>query len=116
MTNSLDKEINLLVEERAEEGKAEIHLEVDLELLPHYLKRLKTLFNEQGFVHKNYQKYMSLTSREKQVLDLIVKGHSNLNIAEKLNISFDTVRTHRKNLLRKLECKTMAQLVKYTVF
>ncbi|WP_343692265.1 response regulator transcription factor [Chitinophaga sp.] len=56
-----------------------------------------------------------LTRREKEVLFLIAEGNTNPEIAEKLFISADTVNSHRKNLLAKLEVKNTAMLIKYAV-
>ena len=53
-----------------------------------------------------------LTSREREVLGLLAEGHNNSAIAEHLFISIETVRTHRKNLMRKLEVHNLAALVK----
>lgn len=52
-----------------------------------------------------------LSEREKEVADLISKGLSSKNIGEQLNISFNTVESHRKNLLQKLKAKNTAELV-----
>lgn len=56
-----------------------------------------------------------LTRREKEILSLIAEGNTNPEIAEKLFISADTVNSHRKNLLAKLEVKNTAMLIKYAV-
>ncbi|RMG19732.1 MAG: DNA-binding response regulator [Bacteroidetes bacterium] len=56
-----------------------------------------------------------LTSREKEVLQLIAEGFTNLEIAEKLFISPLTVDSHRKNLLAKFEAKNTAVLIKIAV-
>jgi DNA-binding NarL/FixJ family response regulator len=53
-----------------------------------------------------------ITSREKEVLSLIVKEYSNPAIAEKLSISLRTVETHRYNLMQKLEAKNTAGLLR----
>lgn len=53
-----------------------------------------------------------LTSREKEVLELIAAGMTNQQIAEKLFISPLTVDSHRKNLLAKLEVKNTALMIK----
>jgi len=52
-----------------------------------------------------------LTKREKEVLQNIATGLTNLQIAEKLFISVDTVDTHRKNLHTKLKVKNSASLI-----
>lgn len=53
-----------------------------------------------------------ITRREKEVLELIAEGLTNIEIAEKLFISSATVDTHRKNLLIKFQTKNTASLVK----
>jgi len=56
-----------------------------------------------------------LSSRELEVLKLIVEEYSNSEIAERLFISIRTVDTHRRNLLEKLGVKNTAGLVKYAM-
>jgi DNA-binding NarL/FixJ family response regulator len=56
-----------------------------------------------------------LTRREKEVLELIVDGMTNNEIAHKLFIGVTTVDTHRKNLLAKLGAKNTASLVRTAI-
>ncbi|MEZ0129666.1 response regulator [Flavobacterium sp. LBUM151] len=56
-----------------------------------------------------------LSSREKEILILIAHEYNTAEIAEKTFISLNTVNTHRKNLLSKLNAKNTAGLVKYAV-
>ena len=56
-----------------------------------------------------------LTKREKEILKLIAQGKNNPAIAESLFLSVDTVKTHRKNLMRKLDINNTASLVKYAL-
>lgn len=53
-----------------------------------------------------------ITRREKEVLELIAEGMTNIKIAKQLYISNTTVDTHRKNLLAKLGAKNTASLVR----
>lgn len=53
-----------------------------------------------------------LTSRESQVLDRIVAGRLNKQIADDLNISIKTVEAHRANIMEKLSVSTVADLLK----
>ena len=53
-----------------------------------------------------------LTARERQVLDLIVAGRLNKQIADDLGISSKTVEAHRANIMDKLDTRTMADLMK----
>jgi len=56
-----------------------------------------------------------LTSRERQVLQLIAEGKSSKEIAETLGISPKTVETHRGKLMQKLDIHEVASLVRYAV-
>lgn len=56
-----------------------------------------------------------LSIRETDVLQLIVKGSTNKEIADKLNISLNTVLTHRKNITTKLGIKTVSGLTFYAI-
>lgn len=56
-----------------------------------------------------------LSIREIDVLQLIVKGITNKEIADKLNISLNTVLSHRKNITAKLGIKTVSGLTFYAI-
>jgi DNA-binding NarL/FixJ family response regulator len=56
-----------------------------------------------------------LTRRENEILRLIAEGFANPQIAEKLFLSISTVDTHRKSLMRKLNIKNTALLVRYAI-
>lgn len=56
-----------------------------------------------------------LTKRETDVLVLIAKGFMNKEIAEKLTISIHTVISHRKNIIRKTNIKSVAGLAMYAL-
>ncbi len=57
----------------------------------------------------------SITSRELEVLQLIVEGYSSKLIADKLDISPRTVDTHRGNIMQKLNIPNAAGLVRYAM-
>ncbi|MDI6852528.1 MAG: response regulator transcription factor [Deltaproteobacteria bacterium] len=56
-----------------------------------------------------------LTDREKQILKLISEGKSSREIGELLYISARTVQNHRVNIMRKLNLKKTADLIKYAI-
>lgn len=60
-------------------------------------------------------KEVSLTLREIEVVELIAKEYTNSQIAEALYISERTVETHRKNIFRKTDAKSVIGLLKYCV-
>ena len=56
-----------------------------------------------------------LTTREREILQLITEGKSTVEIAKLLYVSSKTVETHRKNIMDKLCIHTIAELTKYAV-
>jgi DNA-binding NarL/FixJ family response regulator len=58
---------------------------------------------------------IKLTRRERQVIELIAKENSNIQIAEILNLSVGTINSYRKNLLKKLNVKNTAGLVRFAM-
>ena len=55
----------------------------------------------------------NLTSRETEILGLILNEYTSKEIGEQLQISMRTVETHRKNILKKTGAKNLVALVKY---
>lgn len=56
-----------------------------------------------------------LTGREREVLRGIARGQSTKEIAARLSISARTVETHRANLMRKLELRSIARLTQFAI-
>lgn len=56
-----------------------------------------------------------LTKREKEVLYLVAKGHTNRQVAERLGIKIKTVETNRANIMNKLALRNFVELVKYAI-
>ncbi|MFO1216879.1 MAG: response regulator transcription factor [Burkholderiaceae bacterium] len=56
-----------------------------------------------------------LGRRERDVLRLIAEGHRSAAIAEQLHISLGTVEVHRRNIMRKLDLRTVAELTRYAI-
>ena len=56
-----------------------------------------------------------LTKREKEILKLLVSGNTTKQIASTLHISSHTVNAHRKNIMKKLDIKTVSGLTIYAV-
>jgi DNA-binding NarL/FixJ family response regulator len=59
--------------------------------------------------------YMLLTMREREVLELLARGATYAEIADKLIISPRTAETHRTNILRKLDLKSSADITLYAI-
>jgi two-component system response regulator NreC len=58
---------------------------------------------------------VNLTSREREVLQLIAEGKTSKQIALMLHVSQKTIETHRRRLLEKIEASGVAELTKYAI-
>jgi two-component system response regulator NreC len=56
-----------------------------------------------------------LSQREQQVLQLVADGYTNIEIGEKLGISFKTVARHRERIMNKLDIHSCSELVKFAI-
>lgn len=87
--------------------------ETDLRTIVARMLRQATDRVSQAQAERNHQEVLArLTAREQQVLERIVAGRLNKQIAGDLNISIKTVEAHRANIMEKLEVTTVADLMK----
>ncbi|PLX13515.1 MAG: hypothetical protein C0598_03385 [Marinilabiliales bacterium] len=85
------------------------------------IKVVKELLNGKEFYSPKVLKTLDilkikenlLTPKEEDIITLIAAGKSNQEIADELFISYNTIKTHRKNISRKLNTSSVADLVKY---
>ena len=84
------------------------------------IKGVETVMNGEIFLchevdilmKKDSDKHVFLTRREKDLLKLITEGFTNDEIAEKLFLGSETIKSYRKNLLFKLNARNTAMLVR----
>ncbi len=89
------------------EGKAFFSPAISKTLVDDYVRRL-----QQRGVEDSYE---LLTTREREVLQLLAEGKSNKEVATLLNLSLYTVETHRGNILQKLNLHSVPELILYAV-
>jgi RNA polymerase sigma factor (sigma-70 family) len=68
-------------------------------------------FSEQNEQRELQELYETLSRREREVMELVVTGNSNREIAETLGISPKTVEVHRSRVMSKMRAESLAQLV-----
>jgi DNA-binding NarL/FixJ family response regulator len=72
-----------------------------------------------GYLHKKTDVAPAncalLTSREREILQLIAEGMSTKEIAAHIFLSIKTVETHRRNIMEKLDIHSVAELTKYAI-
>ena len=89
------------------EGKAFFSPAISRVLVEDYVRQL-----QQKGVEDSYE---LLTSREREILQLIGEGKSNKDVAQMLNLSPYTVETHRSNVMEKLNLHSVPELILYAV-
>ncbi|WP_372966366.1 response regulator transcription factor [Marinobacter sp.] len=79
------------------------------------LEKDRTRFAQRRSQSRIRERYDSLTRRERQVLELIVRGLSNQEAADELGINRKTVEGHRANMTAKMKVNSFAELVQVAV-
>lgn len=97
-------------------GQSIIEIKDDSSHIESSIQSIKSLLEERDFMNSNKEKYLSLTSREKQILSFIVTGYSNQELSLELLVSVHTVRTHRNRIWKKLEISSLYEAIKYNLF
>jgi FixJ family two-component response regulator len=75
------------------------------------LERSRERMRHQAELEKVRERYATLSSRERQVMTLVVSGWMNKQVSGRLNISIITVKAHRGRMMRKMAASSLAQLV-----
>jgi DNA-binding NarL/FixJ family response regulator len=94
------------------------------------LLRNKTFFTPkvgqivlEGYLGKNPRRadngngddVLRLTARQRQIVQLLAEGKSSKEVAVELDISVKTAETHRANIMRRLDCHSVTDLVRYAI-
>jgi two-component system, NarL family, response regulator NreC len=89
------------------EGKTFFSPEISKMLMDDYVREIRTRGIEDS--------YDLLSSREREILQLLAELKSNKEIAQQLNLSLYTIETHRRNLHEKLNLHSLPELILYAV-
>lgn len=92
-----------------------IILSSPVEGINHVIGRVNKVLDEDQFIKNNYKQFALLTKQEKIIISKIAQGKPSKEIADELFISVHTVQTHRKNILRKIECNSFADLLRFAM-
>ncbi len=85
--------------------------DVLLKLVDRAMQEAEQRFSQQNEERELRELYDTLSRREREVMDLVVTGNSNREIAETLGISPKTVEVHRSRVMGKMRAESLAQLV-----
>jgi two-component system response regulator NreC len=89
------------------EGKAFFSPAISKMLVEDYVRQMQELKLEDSFE--------LLTTRERELLQLLAEGKNNKEVASILNLSLHTVETHRSNIFQKLNLHSGAELILYAI-
>jgi FixJ family two-component response regulator len=76
------------------------------------IERDRTRRQQAKLVAELQERFMSLTSREREVLPLVAAGRQNKQIAHELHLSEMTVKVHRSQVMRKMRARSVVDLVR----
>jgi DNA-binding CsgD family transcriptional regulator len=79
----------------------------------YFTAKANRLLEQNVFLRKNYDKFVKLSEREREILKLLTLGKSATEIGTALNISPATAETHRKNIKKKLDTTNSYELSEY---
>lgn len=92
------------------------------------LRRNKTFFTSKvanlvldGYLRRDFQppevelRRGRLTARQREIVQLLAEGKSSKEVAVCLGISVKTAETHRANIMRRLDCHSVSELVRYAI-
>ncbi len=82
---------------------------------PYFGPRIVQIMRELMINPKETGSFESLTSREREIIQLVAESNSTKEIATKLSISVRTADTHRSNIMRKLAIHDVAGLTRYAI-
>jgi DNA-binding NarL/FixJ family response regulator len=74
-----------------------------------------------GYLHKKIHsadgtpERNRLTPRQREIVQLLAEGKTSKEVAVALNISVKTAETHRANIMKRLDCHSVSELVRYAV-
>ncbi len=106
LKESADAHLNQAVQTVAQ-GKPFFSPAIANTLLEDYMRQLQ----QRGL----QDSYDLLTEREKEILQLLAEGKSNKKVADMLNLSTNTIETHRTRIMQKLDLHNSAEIVLYAV-
>lgn len=88
-----------------------VHTSIDISDKFDGLEHFESVLKENAYL-KNKIKLAELTNRELEIMKLLAQGFTTQEIADKEFLHFETVKTHKKNIFRKLDSNKIADLVK----
>ena len=85
--------------------------DVLLSVIRQAIERSQAAIRDDAEVRALQEAYATLTRREREIMELVVRGRMNKQVAAELGISVITVKVHRGRMMRKMKAHSLAELV-----
>jgi FixJ family two-component response regulator len=89
--------------------------DVLLNVIRQAIERSEAALRDEVERHDLHSAYATLTRREREILELVVRGQMNKQVGAELGISVITVKMHRGSMMRKMKADSLAELVRKAV-
>lgn len=90
-----------------------LSMSIPVDILDASVNKLEKIIEQDLFLRKNFDRFASLTKKEKEILKLVAEGYLHKEIAEMTFNSVHTIHTHKKNIYRKLDINNISEVFKY---
>jgi len=101
--------------ESVSRGETYLSPVVSKHVIQTYIQRTRTDMQDTDTAKQTLYGREKLTSRQREILQLIAEGHKTKDIAAQLHVSVKTVETHRMQLMERLDIHDIAGLVRYAI-
>jgi|GEM_PF-1433245 len=96
-------------------SRASITLNTHVVKLPRLLDALRMIERDESIALERIEAFRKLTPREKEVMRYIALDCANSEIAERMHLSLNTVKNHRKSVIKKLDVNSLLELYRLAV-
>lgn len=96
------------------DNEVEFNFKIKPEKVQFFTNHINKLKNIEHYHDEYLEKYNSMTNRERQVFKLVLKGLTTSQIAEQLFVSVETIKTHRKVIIKKLKISNLNDWLTYS--
>jgi DNA-binding CsgD family transcriptional regulator len=98
-----------------DEGKPYLTITVAMPIdAKHYFTaKIERLLEENNMLKENNTLFASMTKREKEIIRLIALGKNSADMANELHLSEETIKTHRRNIKRKLKLENHYEVLRF---
>lgn len=98
-----------------DEGQPLLTLTIAMPIDPqhHITSKVERLLEENNFLRRQKDLFAALTRREKQILALMARDKTSLDISKELFLSEETVKTHRRNIKKKIAAQNQYDVIKF---